>query len=126
MSRLMMRPPGPEPCTCDRSSPRSDAMRRASGDDRSWPPLPPLADWPLCDCACGCGGAGLLGVFSCGGVEASPCDCDAVFGTGDAPALSWVFATTCSAGLAAPSELPAPDPPALATSASMFSSAVAI
>src|SRR5512140_1590600 len=33
MSFLMMRPPGPEPRTCDSSMPRSDAIRRASGED---------------------------------------------------------------------------------------------
>ena len=42
-SRLMMRPPGPEPWTACRSSPRSAARRRASGEDRVRPPLPAAA-----------------------------------------------------------------------------------
>src|SRR5690242_3302917 len=37
-SRLMIRPPGPEPCTPLISSPLSDAMRRASGELRARPP----------------------------------------------------------------------------------------
>src|SRR5262245_23429224 len=49
-SRLMMRPPGPEPCTEARSSPCSRAMRRARGDERRGPSLAALA-------AC-CTGAG--------------------------------------------------------------------
>src|SRR5262245_57699596 len=39
MSRVMMRPPGPEPWTAERSKPRSEASRRASGEERTWPPL---------------------------------------------------------------------------------------
>src|SRR6476659_10777387 len=79
MSRLMMRPPGPLPWTACRSSPLSDAMRRASGEDRIRPPPLPLGAADGAGGAAGRlgGGAGgaALATFSCGGVDASPWDC---------------------------------------------------
>ena len=47
MSRLMMRPPGPEPCSPVMSRPRSEASRRARGEDLTWPPLPVAGAGPL-------------------------------------------------------------------------------
>src|SRR4051812_41098490 len=101
MSRLTMRPPGPEPCIVPRSTPRSEARRRARGDERTRPPLPWLALGAGC-CAPGPGDcAGAPAAFCCGGIDASPCDCAGVRGTLDAPALSCALPTTCSAGFAA-------------------------
>src|SRR3954465_4931739 len=70
MSRLMMRPPGPDPCTLPRLHPRSPARRRAGGEERTLSPLPP----PLVPTggAAGRAGAptgpagGIAAVFCCG------------------------------------------------------------
>src|SRR5437762_1149719 len=127
MSRRMMRPPGPDPCIDEMSSPRSVANRRASGELRGRPPpLPAAAAGEVVVGAAatrGALGAGAPPVAFCGGgADASPCDCCGVFGADEAPACSCGWATTFSGafvGVAAP-------PPDSATIASMFSSLVPI
>src|SRR5436189_5536311 len=75
MSRLMMRPFGPEPCTLWRSSPRSLARRRANGDERT----SPVGGWMLPPEGAGAAGpppgeaGGVAATFRCRRVLALPC-----------------------------------------------------
>ena len=59
MSRRMTRPPGPVPWSAARSSPRSVASRRASGEERARPP--PFSDAGAAEAAGGAGATGALG-----------------------------------------------------------------
>ena len=69
MSRLMIRPPGPEPCTCEIESAIARPSRRASGDERTGPPLPAAlgAGGGSRRCGGGGGAAGAAGAAGAGG-----------------------------------------------------------